>query len=213
MEKQEISKQLVCIDAGHGGYDSGAQGAFADEKTIVLTIAQRLQHLLMQRLDDYIPLMTRRKDHFVSLNERTEITNRLDADIFISLHCNSFVSESPHDLQVYHWQTSQKSKRLAQCIFDQLSPLDGGVSKWSRVEENHNYYVLKKTVCPAVLVELDYISNSAGEALLVNPAYQIEAAEQILAGIDNYFDKGVQGDVRRQRKLITDLRQIGLNHG
>lgn len=84
----------VVIDAGHGGRDSGALGAISKEKDINLTVALLLGDYIKKNCPDVTVIYTRERDVFVDLNERANIANRNNADVFISIHCNSTDSKS-----------------------------------------------------------------------------------------------------------------------
>jgi len=80
---------LIVIDPGHGGIDPGAVGRTGlYEKDVVLDIGKILQNLIKDSLGINI-LLTREKDKYLSLKERTNIANRNSADIFVSIHCNA----------------------------------------------------------------------------------------------------------------------------
>ena len=79
----------VVIDAGHGGKDTGAIGAISKEKDLNLTVALLTGDYIKKNLPDVKVIYTRQRDVFVSLNERAAIANRNNADVFISIHCNS----------------------------------------------------------------------------------------------------------------------------
>lgn len=85
----------VVIDPGHGGRDSGALGAISKEKDINLTVALLVGGYITQNCPDVHVIYTRETDVFVTLNERAAIANRANADVFISIHCNSTESRSP----------------------------------------------------------------------------------------------------------------------
>lgn len=79
----------VVIDPGHGGKDTGAIGAISKEKDLNLTVALLTGDYIKKNLPDVKVVYTRERDVFVTLNERAAIANRNNADVFISIHCNS----------------------------------------------------------------------------------------------------------------------------
>ena len=81
-------KKLV-IDAGHGGKDSGSSGSKGKEKDITLKIALLLGQYVKEQLPDVQVIYTRKTDVFLELGARADVANRNDADVFISIHCNS----------------------------------------------------------------------------------------------------------------------------
>ena len=89
----------VVIDAGHGGYDPGARARGLEEADIVLDIAKRLE----QRLSTY-PIevvLTRRRDDYIPLEARTRLANRVDADLFLSIHANASPHTSTRGVETY----------------------------------------------------------------------------------------------------------------
>lgn len=79
----------IVIDAGHGGKDPGTHGLISQEKDIALKIAKELGRIIKDNLKDVEVIYTRSDDHFVELEDRAVIANKNDADLFISIHCNS----------------------------------------------------------------------------------------------------------------------------
>lgn len=94
-------KRVIIIDAGHGGIDPGNLGSIGvPEKTIVLKIAQAIRDKLAQN-PDYDVRMTRDRDIFIQLEERAEIARRMQADLFISVHADSFRQSSVRGGTIY----------------------------------------------------------------------------------------------------------------
>jgi len=81
--------KTIVIDPGHGGKDPGCNGALYNEKDVSLSIALKLGELIEKNLKDVKVIYTRKKDVFVELEERAQIANTNEADLFISIHCNA----------------------------------------------------------------------------------------------------------------------------
>ena len=81
--------QTVVIDAGHGGKDTGALGKTSTEKALNLAVAKKFGAYIEENMPDVKVIYTRKTDKFVELSERAAIANRNNADVFISIHCNS----------------------------------------------------------------------------------------------------------------------------
>jgi len=84
--------KVVVIDAGHGGKDPGTKGSVAREKNVALSVALELGRQIKEENPDIKVLFTRSTDVFIELGERSAFANRNNADLFISIHCNS----TPH---------------------------------------------------------------------------------------------------------------------
>jgi len=87
--KSSFKFKTVVIDAGHGGKDPGAHGSYSFEKNVTLAIAKKVNRLLKKDMEDVNVVMTRNTDRFVELNKRADIANRINANLFVSIHCNS----------------------------------------------------------------------------------------------------------------------------
>jgi N-acetylmuramoyl-L-alanine amidase len=81
--------RTIVIDAGHGGKDPGAHGSYSLEKTVALNIALKLRDAIHENYPDIKVIMTRADNTFIPLNHRSEIANDNNANLFISIHCNS----------------------------------------------------------------------------------------------------------------------------
>lgn len=105
-----ITRPLIVIDPGHGGEDLGAQGVDSIlEKDIVLKVAMNLERLLQDRLRARTRL-TRDKDIFIPLGDRTKLANDLQADLFISIHANASEYRTASGIETYYLDnTADKS--------------------------------------------------------------------------------------------------------
>lgn len=81
--------RTVIIDAGHGGKDPGAHGAYSKEKNVALAIAKKLRTAITEQIPSLNVVMTRTTDNFVELHRRDEIAAENKGNLFISIHCNS----------------------------------------------------------------------------------------------------------------------------
>lgn len=171
----------VCIDAGHGGKDGGAQGASVSEKWIALDVANRVAAKLQNSGINVV--MTRDSDYFVELAERANIANQTGADVFVSIHCNSGPSTA-QGTEVWSYPGEAEDKRLAEKLLERIIARTGLHSRGTKEE---NFAVLRLTRCPAALVELGFISNVQEEQLMKTFDYQDQASTAIVEGIKQYM--------------------------
>jgi len=92
--KKTYDVRTVVIDAGHGGKDPGCHGKVCKESTIALEVALELGRIIEENLPDVKVIYTRNTDVFVKLYDRAAIANKANADLFISIHCNSGPSQA-----------------------------------------------------------------------------------------------------------------------
>lgn len=185
-----LRNKVIAIDPGHGGSDPGAVGpSGTQEKTVTLAVAQKVQALLEKAGARVI--MTRQTDRDVygpNASGADELGARVaaagNADIFISIHANSFTSPTAGGTATYYYRKSLYDVILAQNLQDNLiqtgNRTDRGISA-------ANFYVIKRSAMPAALVELAFISNPEEEALLGSPDFQQRMAQGIYQGIDKFF--------------------------
>ena len=193
-----LSKKVVLIDAGHGGFDPGKVSGSDLEKDINLAISQKLQSYLelgdstvfMTRVDDSVLSHTKRGDMY----SRKLLANTSRADIFISIHQNSYQTSGVKGAQVFYFNSSDNSKKLAQRIQDKINEFaDPGNIR--QPKENSSYYVLKQTTMPAVIVECGFLTNPSEKLKLVDPDYQERLAWAIYMGVVEYFSEdGADGN-------------------
>ena len=106
--------QTIVIDAGHGGKDTGALGKLTTEKELNLAVALKFGNYIKENLPDVTVIYTRDTDKFVELSERADIANRNNADVFISIHCNSTeTANSAYGAETFVMGESKNEKNLA----------------------------------------------------------------------------------------------------
>ena len=116
MHNKANKHDLIVIDAGHGGHDSGAIGGGLYEKNLVLSIAKRVSKALKKR--GYSVYMTRATDRFLKLSQRTKIADKKGAVAFVSIHANSVPKSRrniAHGIETFFLQNTRdaKSQRIA----------------------------------------------------------------------------------------------------
>lgn len=169
----------VVIDAGHGGRDPGAISYLGDhEKRIVLSIAKKIASRLESR--GVTVVMTRDGDYFVELDERCAIANRVNPDLFVSVHADSNGNRMHQGFTVYIAPTASDTSRRAGRLFESHLSRAGINSKGIRTND---YRVLVKTTCPAVLVECGFLSNPSEAALLLDGTHQNRLADAVTEAI------------------------------
>lgn len=181
----DLAGKVITVDPGHGGKDPGALG-YSDirEKTPALEIALRLEKMLKEAGAKVV--MTRRDDRFITLSERTEIANRMDSDIFVSIHLNGHRSSNSFGTETFIAPASPKdTKLLAEFIqsslVEKLGTFDRGVKE-------EKLYVLEHTTMPAVLEEVVFISNKKEEDKIMKESFKKKSAGAIYKGIVKYFE-------------------------
>lgn len=163
LKPQKVS---VVIDAGHGGKDAGAINGDRKEKDDNLKLALKVAECLEEKGIDCA--VTRTIDVYLSLENRCRFANIRSADLFVSLHRNSALSDA-NGVEI--WIGSENSadeRRFAQNILDELAKV--GISENRGVKagyagEGNDYYVNKNTEMTSCLVELGFISNGTDNEL------------------------------------------------
>lgn len=170
-------RRTVCLDAGHGGKDPGAVYGGTLEKDIALDVVKRIGTLLA----NYNVVYTRTDDTFVELPERADVANAAQADLFVSIHCNSAENAGANGVEVYtHTSQSAGAVHAAKAIYNRLLPASG---LNGRGVKSKNLAVLRETSMPAVLVELGFISNGIDRAALIVPEWRACVAQAIAGSI------------------------------
>ena len=195
-------KNVVFLDPGHGGRDPGAVYNGLREKDLNMSIYRKLRSEL-EKLG-YTVLTSRDSDVYVDyVTERSEMVNKTDADVFISIHFNAtgvpganrsgvetYIYEPDEDIKprinkVAHDDPTRlsESKRLADNIHNSVVSVAGANDRGVR---GSNYAVLRETVKPAVLLELGYM-DSPEYKKISDDKYQNKLVEGIVTGLRNFY--------------------------
>jgi N-acetylmuramoyl-L-alanine amidase len=103
---------IIVIDPGHGGKDPGAVGSYSYEKNITLAVALKTGEYIKKNISNTRVIYTRDKDVFLGLNERAEIANKYNADLFISIHANAHPLKSTYGTETYVMGHSKDEENL-----------------------------------------------------------------------------------------------------
>lgn len=177
--------KIIVLDPGHGGIESGAIGLNGiKEKDLNLILAKQVKTWLLS-LNKFKVQMTRDKDESLSLFYRTYLQKKIKADIFVSIHCNSFPSSHAFGFESFNYPGSSQGKKLNNFICEAVRKQQPTL--YFRGAKEANFNVLRETSCPAVLVECGFLSNSEDLKLLTSFTFQNDLTLAIATGINNFF--------------------------
>jgi len=198
--------QLVVLDPGHGGKDTGAVGPNnIREKDVVLDITHRVRKLLETQK---IPVrMTRTADTFPSLQQRSDYAYKVGADLFVSIHADgagdssasgveTFISTAPGCESSNHYGQGGDTSAQKNNQYDGANAVLGFSLQSNHVKASGRtdrglrrarFAVLKNAPCPAALVECGFLTNPTEESLLNSSSYRENVARGIANGIFGYF--------------------------
>ncbi len=189
-----LGNQVILVDAGHGGVDPGAIGASKVlEKDITLAIARKLGDELSKagalviptRLydedlagDEFTGTIRERKREDIA--KRVELAKKNHADLIISIHTNAETSRRWTGSQAFYEPGQEESKIIAKSV---QAHLQKELKNTSRSAAAADFFLMRRTDIPAVLVEVGFISNPGEEKLLSDPEYQSRIAHAICMGL------------------------------
>ena len=171
--------KLICVDAGHGGDDSGATGNGIKEKDVTLKAAKRVGELL--RKQGFNVVYTRIADNYINLGERCRIANSNNADLFVSIHINSSDNLQANGTETLCYSRNRLAEIIQKNLLLKLKLRDRGVI------ERRDLYVLNGTKMTAVLCELAFLSNKKEAEFIKKDSFLSLSAEAIVMGICEYF--------------------------
>ncbi|MDX2243128.1 MAG: N-acetylmuramoyl-L-alanine amidase [Leptolyngbyaceae cyanobacterium bins.302] len=175
---------VVVIDPGHGGGDPGAVGIGGiRESEIVLDISKQVVSLLKQQGVEAV--LTRSSNQEIELEPRVQFAERADADVFVSIHANAFDASRTdvNGIETYYY-SGGSGQPLARAVQDSLLQELGARDRGVRTA---NFYVIRYTSMPAILVETGFVTGSEDAARLSSASGRSRIAKAIARGILQYL--------------------------
>ena len=201
----EQKQAVVVIDPGHGGTDPGKVGIDGQlEKDINLAVAKKLKTYL--EASDVKVVLTRDVDtglysnkdthkKMADMKKRCQLIEEAKPDLVISIHQNSFEDSSSCGPQVFYYEASDAGKELASSVLGALNT-SLCVAKPRSIKPNKEYFILKKSTSPTVIVECGFLSNPAETLLLTDKNYQDDLAHAIYIGVTDYLVQSPSGHLQ-----------------
>jgi N-acetylmuramoyl-L-alanine amidase len=214
----------IVVDPGHGGYDPGVVLSGIIEKKVSLDISKRLECYLEQSGNNVV--MTRKTDTALyklskkgsslktrDLNSRVNIINSSGAKLFVSIHVDSVIScKKCTGSIVFYDSRSSKSKALAECIQNSLNKVVMNNQKRQQHSARPaNFYILRRTGIPGVLIETAFITNKGERTLLKNENFKNKLALAIANGIKNFKIYNAI-NIKTKESLNRNIKKIKTAH-
>lgn len=186
----QLSGKLIIIDAGHGSKDVGTSYKDIFEKDLNLSISKKIEEQLI--MNGASAILVREGDYDLSspnskkrkrsdFNNRIELINNSNADIYLSIHIN-YLSDKKYDgAQVFY--NKDKNKKLANTIQMELNK----ITTPRAIKQTPDVYMYDKLKIKGVLIECGFLSNYNERNKLINDDYQRLLSKTIVDGIIKYF--------------------------
>lgn len=176
-KKSEPNEINVVIDAGHGGEDFGVIQDEVTEKHIVEQIITKIEGFNKNK--NIVIHFTRSTDKFIPLQDRTDFINTIKPDLVLSLHVNASSNSNKSGMEFYVSKESksyEKSNLIAENFHTKFLNSNYKVAEI----KNANFYILKNSKVPAVIMELGYLTNEDDKKNLANNSEQNQIAKKII---------------------------------
>ena len=189
---EEIKRAfIVVVDAGHGGIDGGAEGSKTGiaEAGLNLSIAKLVQEGL--EAEGVIVLMTRTDENALDKGKKADMAARKaimcepGVDIVVSIHMNKFSDPSVKGPMAFYMQGNDEGQRLAEFV---IAALCEAAERPIRRANPADYFIIRESPCPSILVECGFLSNPGDEALLQDPQHQRKLATGVVTGLMAYLN-------------------------
>ncbi len=195
--------ETVVLDAGHGGHDNGAAGAYGPEKAFALDVVMRAKALLQGA--GLKVVLTRDSDYFVPLDERVRIANRQKNAIFISMHFNhggegtgveaytlaprgvpSMMADGPRVSDLVECAGNVRDAENMALATASHAALVVKTRMYDRGLKRARFVVIRDIKIPGVLLEGGFQSSRFDSKMIATPLYRQTLAQAILAAVENY---------------------------
>ena len=189
----EIERRVL-VDAGHGGYDPGANYRGMIEKDVALELAKKVKEELEEINIEVV--MTREDDSllredclFKDLQARARLGKEENVDLLLSLHVNNYPSSLCFGGQVFYHHSSEKSSHLAEAIQEELRKIQPDNTR--QIAPCSSLYLLKALEVPSVLIEAGFIKNKVDRERLTSEEGQREIALAIRRGVHLFYNQNL----------------------
>ena len=183
-----VAGRIIVLDPGHGGKDPGATSGSYQEKQVALAVANVVKQKLEK--DGAIVYMTRIGDSYPTLEDRVAFADKHYAEMFISIHNNSSTSSSAHGTETYYSISANDNEKEDNALATYVnSQIVKNAQMFNRGIKREDFYVIRHSVYPSILVELGFISNTEDRNKLVSSQYTQIFGDSIYKGIVEYYSK------------------------
>jgi N-acetylmuramoyl-L-alanine amidase len=209
---------LICLDPGHGGRDEGARGKSArPEKELTLDLARRVQHRLQQ--GGHRVFLTREDDRYVSLEDRSALASRRQADLLLSLHFNQAANPDARGIEVFALTaqgqpssldppgtpvpvSSYRGHRYQEAGTVLAASVHSALAEATKTPDRGlrraRFAVLRDAPCPSSLAECGFLSNGKEAEAIGSEAYMNTLADALAQGIAAYIARVQAAQERRE---------------
>lgn len=195
LNTHDVYDKVIVVDAGHGGRAVGAVKQGVEEKTVDLELVHALDDYMKSHMSEKIGVYyTRLDDSNPTLEQRVQLANKADADLFISIHNNSSSSgkmSSLNGTQVMYSESyagEHTSERFAEICLDNVCQTTG--NERIGLMRGDSIYIIRNSIAPVALIEVGFMTNADDLANLQDRAYQDKVAEGIFKAIQQAFAEG-----------------------
>ena len=185
--------KIIYLDPGHGGLDPGAMYGEIKEKDINLEISKKIEEKLLKL--GAIVYMTRYGDYDLSVNNtinrkrsdlsrRSNIINKSDCDLFLSIHLNAEETNTYRGAQAFYADKNEKNIEIAKIFQEEFKK---NLNSTRKYKKDNTLYLQKRLKVPGILLEVGFLSNPNERYLLKQEIYQNKIAETIVSATLSYF--------------------------